>query len=182
MDDVWAGPAREGAAADIGIRWRVEGTEGMARGTIGLPDYPLRTPSTLEWTTVRAAGEWFKPTWSEPGSRTRLPARWPNCSVRRRAARAGDQRCRQSEDDGTGRRLLRVSERAQGSFAQVASGRGTSEPAETGIATSDSLSLPAGVSSYQSASFCMSPVTVREAAKRTTARPKQRSGAMYIAW
>ena len=39
-DDVWAGPAREGAAADIGIRWRVEGTEGMARGTIGWPDYP----------------------------------------------------------------------------------------------------------------------------------------------
>ena len=64
-DDVWAGPAREGAAADIGIRWRVEGTEGMARGTIGWPNYPQRTPSTLEWTTVRAAGEWFKPTWNE---------------------------------------------------------------------------------------------------------------------
>jgi hypothetical protein len=64
-DDVWAGPAREGAAADLGIRWRVEGTEGMARGTIGWPDYPRRTPSTLEWTTVRTAGEWYKPTWSE---------------------------------------------------------------------------------------------------------------------
>ncbi|HEX4072808.1 MAG TPA: Gfo/Idh/MocA family oxidoreductase [Planctomycetaceae bacterium] len=64
-DDVWAGPAREGAAADLGIRWRVEGTEGMARGTIGWPDYPRRTPSTLEWTTVRAAGEWYKPTWNE---------------------------------------------------------------------------------------------------------------------
>lgn len=37
----------------------------MARGTIGWPDYPRRTPSTLEWTTVRAAGEWFKPTWKE---------------------------------------------------------------------------------------------------------------------
>jgi predicted dehydrogenase len=64
-DDVWAGPAREGAAADMGIRWRVEGTDGMARGTIGWPDYPRRTPSTLEWTTVRAAGQWFKPTWTE---------------------------------------------------------------------------------------------------------------------
>jgi predicted dehydrogenase len=64
-DDVWAGPAREGAAADIGIRWRVEGTDGMARGTIGWPDYPKRTPSTLEWTTVRHAGQWIKPTWSE---------------------------------------------------------------------------------------------------------------------
>ncbi len=64
-DDVWAGPALEGAAADPGIRWRVEGTEGMARGTIGWPDYPQRTPSTLEWTTVRADSQWFKPTWRE---------------------------------------------------------------------------------------------------------------------
>jgi hypothetical protein len=64
-DDVWAGPALEGAAADTGIRWRVEGTEGMARGTIGWPDYPKRTPSTLEWTTVRAGGQWFKPIWNE---------------------------------------------------------------------------------------------------------------------
>ena len=30
-DDVWSGPAREGAAPDIGIRWRIEGTAGMAR-------------------------------------------------------------------------------------------------------------------------------------------------------
>ncbi len=64
-DDVWAGPSREGAAADIGIRWRVEGTEGMARGTIGWPDYPKRTPSTLEWTTTKANGQWFRPKWSE---------------------------------------------------------------------------------------------------------------------
>src|SRR5947209_552422 len=27
-DDVWTGPAREGAESDIGIRWRVEGTDG----------------------------------------------------------------------------------------------------------------------------------------------------------
>src|ERR671936_349804 len=43
-DDVWTGPAREGAAGDIAIRWRVEGMEGMARGTIGWPSYPARTP------------------------------------------------------------------------------------------------------------------------------------------
>src|SRR5205814_1275145 len=47
-DDVWTGPAREGAASDIAIRWRVEGTEGLARGTIGWPSYPARTPSTLD--------------------------------------------------------------------------------------------------------------------------------------
>jgi predicted dehydrogenase len=64
-DDVWAGPSREGAASDTGIRWRVEGTEGLARGTIGWPDYPKRTPSTLEWTSIRHAGLWERPTWSE---------------------------------------------------------------------------------------------------------------------
>ncbi len=63
-DDVWAGPAREGAAADLAIRWRVEGTEGLARGTIGWPNYPARTPSTLDFTT-RQSGVWTMPRWSE---------------------------------------------------------------------------------------------------------------------
>ena len=61
-DDVWAGPANEGAAADIGIAWRVEGTQGMARGTIGWPDYPKPTPSTLEYTTIQS-GNWQKSDW-----------------------------------------------------------------------------------------------------------------------
>ena len=64
-DDVWAGPAREGAAADIGIRWRVEGTEGLARGTIGWPSYPERTPSTLDFSTTREPGTWHQPRWPE---------------------------------------------------------------------------------------------------------------------
>jgi predicted dehydrogenase len=66
-DDVWTGPAKEGAAADIGINWRVEGTTGMARGTIGWPTYPERTPSTLDYTTSRGpdAGRWISPRWSE---------------------------------------------------------------------------------------------------------------------
>lgn len=63
-DDVWAGPCREGSAGDIGIRWRVEGTEGMARGTIGWPGYPERVPSTLDWTD-RTTGVWHQPRWSE---------------------------------------------------------------------------------------------------------------------
>ncbi len=64
-DDVWAGPVREGGAPDIGIRWRVEGTEGMARGTIGWPDYPVRVPSTLDYTSKRCPDEWVKPRWPE---------------------------------------------------------------------------------------------------------------------
>lgn len=64
-DDVWTGPAREGAAADIGIRWRVEGTLGMARGTVGWPKYPKRTPSTIDYTTVADGDRWLKPRWSD---------------------------------------------------------------------------------------------------------------------
>lgn len=64
LDDVWAGPAREGAAADIGIHYRIEGTQGMARGTIGWPSYPERTPSTLEFTTT-AEEKWHQPTWDK---------------------------------------------------------------------------------------------------------------------
>ena len=64
-DDVWAGPALEGAAPDNYIRWRVEGLEGMARGTIGWPSYPARTPSTLDFTTNRHPGAWHQPRWKE---------------------------------------------------------------------------------------------------------------------
>ena len=64
-DDVWAGPAMEGAESDTYIRWRVEGTDGMARGTIGWPSYPARTPSTLDFTTTRRPGYWFQPRWKE---------------------------------------------------------------------------------------------------------------------
>jgi predicted dehydrogenase len=64
-DDVWAGPAKEGAESDTYIRWRVEGTEGTARGTIGWPSYPARTPSTLDYTTTRRPGQWHQPRWDE---------------------------------------------------------------------------------------------------------------------
>jgi predicted dehydrogenase len=64
-DDVWAGPALEGAEPDIYIRWRVEGTDGLARGTIGWPSYPARTPSTIDFTTTRKPGYWFSPRWKD---------------------------------------------------------------------------------------------------------------------
>ena len=62
-DDVWTGPAREGAAPDFGISWRVEGTRGLAKGTIGWPSYPERTPSTIDFTTTNT-GIWHSPRWS----------------------------------------------------------------------------------------------------------------------
>ncbi len=64
-DDVWAGPGREGAAADIGIRWRFEGTRGLALGTIGWPGWPERVPSTLDYTTVEEPNVWHRPRWRE---------------------------------------------------------------------------------------------------------------------
>ena len=64
-DDVWTGPVREGSQGDIGIRWRVEGTEGMARGTIGWPNYPAASPSTLDFTTTFRGDYWFQPRWNK---------------------------------------------------------------------------------------------------------------------
>jgi predicted dehydrogenase len=64
-DDVWAGPAREGAAAEIAIRWRFEGTDGLALGTIGWPAWPDRAPSTIDYSTVRDHGAWHRPRWQE---------------------------------------------------------------------------------------------------------------------
>ncbi len=64
-DDVWAGPIREGVGSDFRINWRIEGTEGLALGTIGWPKYPAREPSTLEFSTTREPGVWHRPQWSE---------------------------------------------------------------------------------------------------------------------
>ena len=64
-DDVWAGPAREGAAAEIGVRWRFEGTQGLALGSIGWPGWPERVPSTIDYSTVHDGGAWHRPRWPE---------------------------------------------------------------------------------------------------------------------
>ena len=63
-DDVWAWPG-EGTEPDIYIKWRVEGLDGMAQGTIGWPDYPTPTPSTIDFTTRKNPGYWFKPRWNK---------------------------------------------------------------------------------------------------------------------
>jgi predicted dehydrogenase len=51
--------------ADHRIEWRVEGTEGIAKGTIGWPDYPAGSASTIEWTTRAMDGAWARPRWEE---------------------------------------------------------------------------------------------------------------------
>ncbi|HEY6578809.1 MAG TPA: Gfo/Idh/MocA family oxidoreductase [Rhizomicrobium sp.] len=64
MEDVWAGPLREGGGGDTFIRWRVEGMKGLATGTIGWPDYPHGSPSTLRYAALSTSGEWIAPSWT----------------------------------------------------------------------------------------------------------------------
>jgi len=64
-DDVWAGPCKEGVAGDIGIKWRIEGTDGLMQGTIGWPKYPAREPSTLELSCRAFGNAWIRPRWDD---------------------------------------------------------------------------------------------------------------------
>jgi predicted dehydrogenase len=64
LEDVWSGPREEGFDSDIYIKWRVEGTTGVAQGTIGWPDYPDGSPSTLRYASkAETGGKWVEPTW-----------------------------------------------------------------------------------------------------------------------
>jgi predicted dehydrogenase len=64
MEDVWTGPKQDGFDSDIYIKWRVEGTEGVAQGTIGWPDYPKGSPSTLSYCSAKTTkGKWVTPKW-----------------------------------------------------------------------------------------------------------------------
>ena len=47
------------------IKWRVEGTGGVAEGSIGWPAYPNRQPSEIRYLTSRQPGMWFNPQWRE---------------------------------------------------------------------------------------------------------------------
>ncbi len=64
IDDTWTGPAKEGAPADIYIRWRIEGLNGLAIGDIGWCRDPYTTPSTLKF-AARGDSEFHQPQWSE---------------------------------------------------------------------------------------------------------------------
>ena len=64
LDDVWTGPAKEGCPADNYIRFRIEGTEGLALGDIGWCKNPYTTPSTIQYAR-KGDADFQKPTWTE---------------------------------------------------------------------------------------------------------------------
>lgn len=64
-DDVWTGPRTRQDDLKPYIKWRVEGIEGLAEGTIGWPEYPNHSPSTLTFTSSLQPNVWFTPRWNE---------------------------------------------------------------------------------------------------------------------
>lgn len=61
LEDVWSGPRTEGYDNDQHITFRVEGTAGVAKGTIG---WPTGAASTLSYASQTATGgKWVTPSW-----------------------------------------------------------------------------------------------------------------------
>ncbi|MBB5752569.1 Gfo/Idh/MocA family protein [Prosthecomicrobium pneumaticum] len=61
LEDVWAGPREAGYEDDLYIAWRVEGTDGVAKGTIG---WPTGAASTLTYASkTTTGGAWVTPSW-----------------------------------------------------------------------------------------------------------------------
>ncbi|MCB1495098.1 MAG: Gfo/Idh/MocA family oxidoreductase [Bauldia sp.] len=61
LEDVWHGPRDDRYDDDQHINWRVDGTEGVAKGTIG---WPTGVASTLTYASTKTTGgKWVTPTW-----------------------------------------------------------------------------------------------------------------------
>lgn len=62
LEDVWSGPRQDAYADDQHISFRVDGTHGVAKGTIG---WPTGAASTLSYASTRATGgQWVTPSWT----------------------------------------------------------------------------------------------------------------------
>ena len=64
IDDTWTGPAKEGCPADIYIKWRIEGLNGLAIGDIGWCKNPYTTPSTIRYAS-KGSAQFESPVWRE---------------------------------------------------------------------------------------------------------------------
>ena len=62
LEDVWSGPRQDGYDNDQHITFRVEGKEGVAKGTIG---WPTGSASTLTYNSITETnGKWVTPSWN----------------------------------------------------------------------------------------------------------------------
>jgi predicted dehydrogenase len=64
IDDTWTGPAKEGCPAEISIKWRIEGLNGLAIGELGWCKDPYTSASTLRYAT-KGDEQFHEPKWSE---------------------------------------------------------------------------------------------------------------------
>ncbi len=64
IDDTWTGPAKEGCPGDIGIKWRIEGLNGLAMGDIGWCKEPYTSPSTIRYAS-KGDATFHEPRWPE---------------------------------------------------------------------------------------------------------------------
>jgi predicted dehydrogenase len=64
LDDTWTGPAREDCPGELCVKWRIEGTKGLALGDLGWCKEPYTTPSTLRYATI-GQKHFESPVWSE---------------------------------------------------------------------------------------------------------------------
>ena len=64
IDDIWTGPAKEGCPADVAIKWRIEGLNGLAMGDIGWCKDPYTSPSSIRY-AAKGDKTFHEPKWSE---------------------------------------------------------------------------------------------------------------------
>lgn len=64
IDDIWTGPAKEGCPGDSYIRWRIEGTNGLAIGDIGWCKDPYTSPSSVRF-AAKGGKAFQEPKWTE---------------------------------------------------------------------------------------------------------------------
>src|SRR5215469_7446143 len=64
IDDIWTGPAKEGCPGDIYIRWRIEGTNGLAIGEIGWCKDPYTSQSSIRF-AAKGDKALQEPKWTE---------------------------------------------------------------------------------------------------------------------
>lgn len=63
LDDTYAYP-EEGCVEDKSINWRVTGTEGLAKGSVGWTKFPKLCPSTFELNCKAFPNQILRPSWN----------------------------------------------------------------------------------------------------------------------